>query len=604
MARLPQINRASAIAPVSLPSVTVSTGDPLNTVLAAGYGNLATRIDSLRNTIQKAALKEGEVAGLASGVTLTTKLLDVAKLTGKPVTLEDLPGDPSSISVVEQAARKGALAVVTSRYAVEGRKAITALVLEAASDPDMSPDVFKVKLNDIVENRTNALANISPTSAVKLQSTLSIVANSAGVSQARSFYTRQQTIQKAEAIASIPVFQSNINGIIAGYRQLEGEPGLKERIDTEVEQLTNYLITQGVAPATVAASIKAVRKAIVGQKIAVIKNYVRDSTNNNIAGVYSFISQLEAPGRKVDHPNIGALFESLDDVGKNKAIDDLRTLHSNLVSMDKNNEQNIIDRRKLVIFDMSRSFFSHLDKGERGAAGKVLDQIKRIDRDVYNNLFKVWNEGSVSDTPNSPVVREYQMQMLDKREDVTDMWKAIAIDPDLSAGEKLILGTELRNFQDEKFKRALAIAKREIDIEPSEVKRLGKDASSEQRRLLAIFNKFAAKMHEGMLDPSFDPIMFNEIELPKIKISETTFILDKLQRSILRRTTNIPESKNVDLDTIKGLEAFNDILKIYKSKKDSKGRLEFNTRILNAAQDKITDAIEAVIALKKLGAKS
>lgn len=174
----------------------------------------------------------------------------------------------------------------------------------------------------------------------------------------------------------------------------------------------------------------------------------------------------------------------------------------------------------------------------------------------------------------------------------------------MSAGEKLILGTELRNFQDEKFKRALAIAKREIDIEPSEVKRLGKDASSEQRRLLAIFNKFAAKMHEGMLDPSFDPIMFNEIELPKIKISETTFILDKLQRSILRRTTNIPESKNVDLDTIKGLEAFNDILKIYKSKKDSKGRLEFNTRILNAAQDKITDAIEAVIALKKLGAKS
>jgi hypothetical protein len=268
--------------------------------------------------------------------------------------------------------------------------------------------------------------------------------------------------------------------------------------------------------------------------------------------------------------------------------------------MERNKEESVVRRRKVVLFDLTGSFYSDLEN-DRVAAGETLEKIKRIDPDVYNNLFKVWNQGSIPDTPNSPIVLGYRQWMLDKTEDVTDIWMAIAFDDDLSTGEKLTLGTELRNFQDEKGKIALAIAKREIDIEPSEVKRLGNDASSEQRRLLAIFNKFAIKMHQGMLDPSFDPITFNEIELPKIKISETKSILGKLQRGIIRRTTNIPESKDADLNTIMGLEVFNETLKIYKSKTDSNGRLVFNIALLNSAQLKITDAIEAVIALKLLG---
>jgi len=593
-ARLPQIDAKATIAPISLPNVTVAKDDPVSAVLAQSYSNLTSRIETMRTSVNRMALKQGEATGLARGAASATELLEMSKLTGKPITTADLPGDPSSISVIEQAAYRGGLAVVTSQFAVDGRRAIQAAALKASQDPDMTPGAFNMILNDIVKERTEALSNISPVEAAKLGATLSIVANSTGVSLARSFFTQQKSLRKAAAIASVSDFQNDIKAIISGYQITPGEPSLQKTIDAQLDQLESHLTNEGVPANTVATKLKAVRAAIVGQKIAVIKNYARDHTYDPIGGMYGVIQQLQGKKGRVADDNIQAVFESLDVVGKNKLIDDLRTEHNALINLDVARENNIIKGREKVIFELTQVFMRNLET-DREVAQAALDSIRDIDADAAKPLDKIFNEGPRPDTENSEQVRHHMTQMIDKRKSVTDLQRDIIDDGKLSTGEKLDLSQKLLVFQSDKVKTAQSIAKAEIAINPVEVRRLGPNASSEQRRLLAIYDKLNAKLVRGAIDPAFDPISFIDIEIPKIEIQETKYLLGQAQKSIRRRITNIPKWEQYDLKTIPGLVALNVALKGYKGKKG------FNARRLDRAQAKITDAIEALEALELLG---
>jgi len=551
------------------------------------------------------ALKQGEAAGLAQGAASATELVEIAKRTGKPITTADLPGDPSSISVIEQAAYKGGLAVVTSQFAVDGRKAITAAALEASQNPDMTPGAFGMILNNIVKERTDALRNISPAEAAKLGATLSIVANSTGVSQARSFFTQQKNLRKAAAIASVSVFQDDITAIISGYQITPGEPSLEKTIDAQLTQLESHLINEGVPANTVATKLKAVRAAIVEQKIAVIKNYARLYTNDPIGGMYGVISQFQSKTGRVADDNIQAVFESLDVIGKNKLIDDLRTEHNAEINLGLARENNFAKGRETTIFKLIQTFMGNLESN-REVSKTALEAIRKIDADKADTLDKIYNEGPKPDTENSAVVREYVAMMIDKRVSVERLQGLIMDDPGLSANEKIDLSTKLATFQDTKFKKALRIAKAKIGIDPRYVRDLGKEAAPERRRLLSIYDKLHGQMEEEMLDPAFDPIKFIKTELPRIEIQETTYILGQAQKSLRTqiKLSGIPEWQDYDLTTIAGLVALNEALKGYKSLPASEQRKKgFNVRRLDRAQLKITDAVEALEALLALGSQ-
>jgi len=602
-ARLPQIDPKATIAPISLPNVTVAKDDPVSAVQSQFYSNLTSRIETMRTSVNRMALKQGEAAGLAQGAASATELLEMSRLTGKPITTADLPGDPSSISVIEQAAYKGGLAVVTSQFAVDGRRAITAAALKASQDPNMTPGAFDMILNDIVKERTEALSNISPVEAAKLGATLSIVANSTGVSQARSFFTQQKSLRKAAAIASVSVFQDDIKAIISGYQIRPGEPSLKKVIDGELVQLEHYLINEGVPANTVATKLKAVRAAIVGQKIAIIKNYARDHTYDPIGGIHGVIQQLQGKKGRVADDNIQAVFESLDVVGKNKLIDDLRTEHNAIINLEVARENNIAKVRETVVFELTQVFLRNLEV-DRPIAKSALDSIRDIDESAAKTLDTIFNEGPRPDTENSERVRYHMMQMIDKRKSVKDLQNDIIDDDKLSSGEKLDLSTKLLVFQDTKFKKSLRIAKAKIGIDPSYVRDLGKQAAPERRRLLAIYDKLHGNMSERMLDPTFDPIKFIETELPRIEIQETKYIFGQAQKSLREqiKLSGIPEWREYDLETIDGLEALNEAIKGYKSEAPALQRKKgLNVRRLDRAQVKITDAIEALEALATLG---
>ena len=592
--RLPQVDPKAALAPISLPNVTVATDDPVSAVQAQIYSNITSRIDTMRASVEKMALKQGETTGLAQGAASATELLELAKLTGKPITAADLPGDPSSFSVIEQAAYRGGLAVVTSQFAVDGRKAITEAALAASQDPNVSPGAFAMRLNNIVKDRTDALRSISPGEAAKLSATLSIVANSTGVSQARSFFTQQKSLRKAKAIANVSVFQNDIMAIISGYRIEPGEPSLQEKIDTELIQLEHHLITEGVPDNIAATKLKAVRAAIVDQKIGVIKAYARNHAADPTSGIFGVILQLQSKTGKVADRNIQAIFKSLDVVGKNKLIDALRTEHNAEINFHRANEDGIAKRAEKTVFNLTQTFLENLES-DRPKALAAIVSMRKLDPEQAAKLQERYNEGPKPDTVNNPVVREYVERMRYKEESVTHLQELILNDPELSAGERAELAVKLATFQDTKFERALRIARADIGIDPGLVRSLGPAATPERRRLLAVYEKLHGKMERGMLDPGFDPVLFVDIELPKIEIQETRFLLGVAQKAIRTRIQGIPGWEQFDLTTIAGLEALNAALKGYKKNK------AFNLKQLNRAQFKITDAKEHLEALAALG---
>ena len=615
VARLPQINARATIAPISLPNVTVAKDDPVSAILAKQYGDMTSRLNALGASVHKMALKQGETAGLAQGAASATALIKEAEKIGEGVdsiTVADLPGDPSAISIIEQSARRGALAVITSQYAVEGRKAITAAALEAAENPDMTPADFGGKLNDIVRERTAALANISPVEAAKMGATLSIVANSTGVSQARSFFIQQKNIRKAKALADIPSYEATIKAIISGHvinedgippkgdpESIEAAPSLQRKIDLELTNLRLHLHQEGVPDSVVATRVKAVKAAIVGQKIAVIKNRVR-TKDEPIVQLTGVISRLEKK-KKLDDPNIQVIVESLDVVGKNKLIDDLRSEKIAIIESHAAGERHVEKVRETETFNFTGDFLANLITN-RPKAKEIIEQLKKINPEAAETLLSVYNEGEKPDTINNPRILFHRREMADQRKSVKVLYNEILVDKELSGGEKLDLVTKLKTFQEDKYATALIVAKNKISINPSAVRDKGDQASAERRRLLAIYDKLHGEIALKMQDPAFDPVLFVQEQLPIIEKSETMLLLVAEQQTMNNRMNNMgdegmPGRDQFDLNTRPGLEALAKVLRTHK--KNNTFNIEGLNRLLRHVDDAMThvDAITRINSL-------
>jgi hypothetical protein len=389
-ARLPQIDPKATIAPISLPNVTVAKDDPVSAVQSQFYSNLTSRLDALGTSVNRMALKQGEAAGLARGAAAASAadLLETAKQTGKPITAADLPGDPSSISVIEQAAYKGGLAVVTSQFAVDGRRAIQAAALKASQDPNMTPGAFNMILNNIVKERTEALGNISPVEAAKLNATLSIAALSTGTTLARSFFTQQKSLRKAAAIASVSVFQNDIMADIAGYQKTPGEPSLEKTIDAQLDQLESHLTNEGVPANTVAIQLKAVRAAIVEQKISVIHEWAEtgDYTDDPLLA-YRKLAGGKAESRIQD------IYKSLSSSGRNTAQQRIFSLYTRQQTIKRDEEAD----DKLAIEKASETMSSDLNDlrstGQLGEFRVLRDELNRIDPTAAKAFFNATEFG-------------------------------------------------------------------------------------------------------------------------------------------------------------------------------------------------------------------
>ena len=549
---LPKISSVQTVAPRGSIPITVSKTSPVNEVIAASAGNLSKRLDSFAASANKIAIGQGKMTGERQGAIDAAELLEQARQTGEPISLSDLPGDFSSISVVEQAARKGALKVISSNFAVEGRKAITDAALAASANPDITPQAFGQVLDNIVSNHTEALTALSPTEGAKLGASLSIVANSTGVSQARSFATAQKNLRKTNAIANVSTFQDNLKDIIDGFvPDPDGNVTLKRVIDSELHQMESYLINEGVPGATVKQKIEATKKVLQQHRIAVVKDYARKQVGDPIGGMFATIGKLQN-GDKLDNPHMNSLAKSLDPVARDKLISELRSEHSGLISTLLADENHKELGRNQTLFNKTNDFYQAL-KTDRAKARAIVEDVKLFNPKAGKELEEIFNQGSTPDTPNNLAVKQLLARMGDGREKVGDLMSEIN-NGNFSINERAELFKALKTFQDSKVKAALTIARSDIGIDPDLVRAMADAAPSEQRRLLSIYDKFKGKLAREALNPAFDPVAFVDTQLAVIQRSETEQMIKDGRKSVIRRLGYLlPDAEKFDATTIPGL---------------------------------------------------
>ena len=311
-ARLPQISGTQRIAPTAVKGVSVSTESPALKVEAQGYGNLAERMAQLSNVAFKYAFKAAESKGLTYGALAapTVNQIEAAKEAGKPITAADLVGDPGSISFYEQAARKGAVAVTEDRIESAGRRALTTAVLDAAANPNITPDEFGLTLDNIVKEYSDSMELISPTSAAKVSASLALVANGQAVSFARSYATNQAKANKNLALSEVSPMIAGLKDLISGYVP-ESEVPLNDILETRITILESKLTNGSVGQTQINTAIAKARTQISEYKVAVISEWASTGENSDTPTLaLARVNKGNLP------PHIQSVWDSMDHVEK------------------------------------------------------------------------------------------------------------------------------------------------------------------------------------------------------------------------------------------------------------------------------------------------
>jgi len=274
------------VMPVTPQTVTVPLVDPALKEQAAGLGTLAQRLDQFSAVAFKEAGAKAKAAGVAYGArnAPTPEQVELAKNLGKPV---DLPGDPSSISIFEQAAYAGSLAVTETNYTAAGRRALTTAMAEAAADPNMDPATFTSKMDTIVSEYAGAMRTISPSSAAKIQATLGIVANSQVVSFSRTYVANAKKKLKDDAYVTYDGIVGGLEKRIDGYNSGQVTPynvddegavkgggnpvTIEDIINAERKQAESALVHGGEPQKTINGKMASFDKAVAKAKISVIR---------------------------------------------------------------------------------------------------------------------------------------------------------------------------------------------------------------------------------------------------------------------------------------------------------------------------------------------
>ena len=314
-AKLPQISGTQRIAPTSVAGVQVATDSRVSRIEIQGYSDLAARMDQLSGVAFKYAFQKAETSGLTYGALAapTAEQVEIAREVGRPITAADLPGDPNSISFYQQAARKGAVAVVEDRIESAGRRALTEAILAAASDPATTPEEFGLNLDNIVKEYSDSMEAISPGSAAKVSASLALIANGQAVSFSRTYATEQAKLRKNEAISEVTPRIEIMKGIIEGYDPNSDVP-LDDLLAAELEVLESKLVN-GVVPQTqINVAIAKADKEISEYKVAVIAEWA--STGENIESPTASLTRLH---KGTLPPHIQSLWDSMDPLEKTDA---------------------------------------------------------------------------------------------------------------------------------------------------------------------------------------------------------------------------------------------------------------------------------------------
>jgi len=359
MARLPVLDPKATVAPISIGPVDVNKTDLVSQVQERAFAQQSAQADRVSAFLNKAAIPGAKSRGATIGAFTapTVEQIEAARLAGKPITAADLPGDPGSISIVEQAARKGALAVIEDRFEMVGRKALTDITLQAAADPNMTPGTFGLMLDQAVQDHTQALLAISPSSSAKIQSSLALAANSQVLTFSRNFATRELKARKNAALENVNTIVSSMKDIIFahdGEPNIDGSetPTLNEKLSVQFERLRSTLVLGGHNETKIKSTLTRAAKEISKAKVAVFSEYAASPEfSEDPTGPIRQLQQNKLP------PRLRAIFKSMNPEEKaegRKALLD----QANALANTQQLEDNITKKENKIILDQATSDFS------------------------------------------------------------------------------------------------------------------------------------------------------------------------------------------------------------------------------------------------------
>lgn len=264
------------VSPISSPNVQV----PIKNIALAGeadlFGSLAQRLDSFSQVAFKAAGQEAERQGMKFGIdnAPTLEEVEAAKLLGKPV---EISGDYSSGQIFQQAAYKGSMAVTETHYSTAARKALMEVVIDNA---ESTPEIFSQRVSAVVTEYSQALAQLDPASAAKLQSSLGIVANGNILQHSRSFALKQKKeLRESARVGSI----QKLDGILDVIKGFKVDPTnqltIDVLIDGQLEEAVNLLEAAEVGPLKIQEFKERFKNKAIADKIKYLAFSVENIDN-------------------------------------------------------------------------------------------------------------------------------------------------------------------------------------------------------------------------------------------------------------------------------------------------------------------------------------
>ena len=280
MALLPILDPKALEAPRSGGDIAVSTNDPLAKVQEQGFANIAQQSGRIASFLNKAAApiakSEGKTFGALNAPTI--EQIETARQLGQKVTL---PGDPSSFSIKQRAARAGALAVVEDRFEMRGRRQLTQVTLDAAANPDITPGQFGLMLDEIVKNHTEAMLPISPSAAAKVSASLALAANSQVQTFARNFATKELKKRKDESLQDVNTILDDLEATIFSHGgettpdivTSEKPVALNKKLSVHLGRIRTRLEQGGHSESKIKSTLTTAASRISDAKVAVVSDY-------------------------------------------------------------------------------------------------------------------------------------------------------------------------------------------------------------------------------------------------------------------------------------------------------------------------------------------
>lgn len=583
--RLPKVNTQGTIGPTQMAATTVPTGpDPLLAVEKANAENLSSRMNQMSAAAFKIANKQAETRGTAYGAlnAPTAEQVRIAAQTGKPITLADLPGDPSSISIAEQAASAGAVAVIEDRLEMAGRKALTEVTLTAAADPDTTPAQFGAAIDDVVQSYTETMAGISQTSAAKISASLAMVANSQAVSFTRNYSTAQKKRVKDEALANVNAVISSFPTIISGHippgdDNPEGAT-LEQKLD--LTRLRSMLENAGHNETKIKTTMTRAQKVISEAKVASMSEWAHgDNFTNNPTGAL----RAMAAGKMPDH--LKSIWKSMSDTEKadaRKAISEAAAAQNRAIEIEIQRSEH---EDKLLIRRVTRSFNEAYVAQDDEAMQTSIDEIEPVDPDEALRMKRMMQSkvGAIED--NQEDLKE--LRELRARRRLT--LKAIE-DARLKTETRAKMINELRSQLDDKMEDAETIAKSRLQPPAATLSRSQLTTAEQIAR--AKFTKLVgdltlARIAAEARGEPFDPLSVIDDLIGKVNNDERLEKRTRQQSIVDRGLAILPEHQRNEEGLRRALTLKTDSFfssPVYKGQE----------------RDTITRAIRALEAIKEL----